>query len=146
MATFYTNEVAFDLPVVGAGFVDETAHNLELPLPGKLEVQVLVARFALPKEKTLGAVVASTLKKQAARVAHHAVLARREATVAGRPAIVLHTRWREQGVPFFERQAHIAVTEARGMLVALTGPRDAEAAGDEHFRRILDTLSLRDPD
>lgn len=144
MATYYTNEVAFDLP--DAGFVDRTAHNLELPLPGKLEVQVLVARFALPGGRTLGAAVANTIRKQAARVAHHAVLERREATVAGRPAIVIHARWREGSVPFFERQAHIAVTEERGMLVALTGPREAEPAGDDHFRRILDTLSIRDPD
>jgi hypothetical protein len=143
VTTYYVNEAAFTLP---EGFVDQTAHSVHMRLPGGLDLRLLVARFPLRPGTSLGATVAEAVKRHAARVAHHAVLDRREATVAGRPAILLQARWREQGVPFFERQAHIAVTGTRGMLLALTGPRDAEAAGDERFAHILDTLTLRDPD
>lgn len=142
MTTYYTNEAAFTLPALG--FTDETVHSVEVRLPEDRELRILVARRPVPAGQSFRAAVAEQVKGQTTRVSGYAVLERRDATVAGRPAIVMRARWRKDQVAFYERQAHLSVAEGSRLLIALTGPALAEADCDAHFERVLGSLTLRD--
>lgn len=142
MSRYYTNEAVFDLPDIG--FADSTVHSIEVRLPRNRELRLVVARFPVPAGEDFQEVIAAQVKRQAARISGYAVTERRDAEVAGRPAIVLRSRWRKDGARFYERQAHVAASAETRMLIAMTGPATAERACDEHFQRILDTLKLRD--
>ncbi|APR81788.1 Hypothetical protein A7982_07137 [Minicystis rosea] len=142
MTTYYMNEAAFDLPDVG--FVDGTVHSLEVALPRNRELRLLVARFPLTEGQAFGDAITAHVRKQSARVSGYAVTERRDTEVHGRAAVLLRSRWRSDEVKFYERQAHIAATPAARMVIAMTGPAVEQAACDEHFDRILETLKLRD--
>jgi hypothetical protein len=79
----------------------------------------------------------------AKRLSGFTVLEETEAALAGAPAILIRSRWRNEGSVLYQRQAHVAV-DWGWMLFAVTGPLAERAACDEVFEGILESLSWRD--
>lgn len=143
MATYYANELAFDLPDIG--FVDRTVYDLDGELPNGDVVGVLVVREPIPPGKSLREAVDAHLLREATRLGGYAVLDDREATLGGAAAIEVSTRWRNKRAAFYTREAHVDAGGVR-LVFTMTTILDAREACDEHIEHALSTLRLRDPD
>ena len=76
------------------------------------------------------------------RLSAYKVLDEVQAKVGGLPGILLQTRWRLEGTTYNQRQAHVIV-QGKLMIVAVSTPLDEEAACDEAFESILQTIAWR---
>lgn len=140
MANYYVNEAAIDLPE--RVFVDKTVHALEAKLPSGQTLAVFVHRRPIEGGKSLRELVNENTALNEMRLSAFAVLDEVQADVGGLPGILLRTRWRLEGQAFYQRQAHVAV-EGKLMIFAVSAPIDEEAACDETFDSILQTITWR---
>lgn len=140
MANYYVNEAMLDLPE--RVFVDKTVHALESELPSGQTLAVFVHRRPIEGEKSLRELVAENIALNDMRLSAFAVLEEVQADVGGLPGILLRTRWRLEGTSFYQRQAHVAV-EGKLMIFAVSAPSDEQAACDETFDSILQTITWR---
>jgi len=140
MANYYVNEGVFDLPE--RVFVDKTIHGLESKLPSDETLGVFVHRRPIEGGKSLRELVDENVALNQMRLSAYTVLDEAQAAVGGLPGILLRTRWRLGGVTYYQRQAHVAV-EGKLMIFAVTTPLDEQAACDETFDSILQTITWR---
>ena len=139
MANYYMDEASFDLAET---FVDKTIHALESTLPGGQKLAVFVHRRPIEGGKSLRELVDDNIALNEKRLSAYAVLDEARADVGGLPGIVLRTRWRLDGAMFHQRQAHVAV-EGKLVALAVTTPLAEQAACDETFDSILETITWR---
>lgn len=140
MANYYMNEAVLDLPE--RAFVDETVHALEAELPSGRTLAVFVHRRPIEGGKSLQDLVGENVALNRMRLSAYAVLDEAQADVGGLPGILLRTRWRLEGATFHQRQAHVAVGGTL-MIFAVSALLDEQAACDETFDSILQTLTWR---
>jgi hypothetical protein len=140
MANYYLNEAIFDLP--GRPFVDKTIHGLESKLPRDKTLGVLVHRRPVEGDKTLRALVDENIALNQKRLSGFAILDDAQAPVGGVPGVLLRMRWQRERTAFYQLQAH-AVFEGKLMIFAVSGPLDEQAACEETFESILQTLTWR---
>ncbi len=140
MANYYVNEAVFDLPE--RTFVDKTIHGLESTLPGDKTLGVFVHRRPIEGEKSLRELVDENIALNEMRLHAFTVLDEAQADVGGLPCVLLRTRFRLQGTVFYQRQAHV-VFEGKRMIFAVSGPLAEQAACDETFDSILETITWR---
>jgi hypothetical protein len=141
MATYYTNEGAFDLPDVG--FVDRTVHLFEMPLDDGGEMGLIVCRTRMPEGKSLRDVVAAHLTHEAKKLGGFAILDERDAQWAGVPAIEVCSRWRSDGKVIYQRQAHLAAPET-WVLFGMTAPLAQREACDRVMDHVLSSFRLHE--
>jgi hypothetical protein len=139
MATYFTNEGAFDLPEVG--FVDRTVHLFELQLEDGGEVGLIVCRTKMPPGKTLREVVEVHVTHEAKKLGGFKILEERDATWAGVPAIEVCSRWRSDGKVIYQRQAHLAASDT-WILFGLTGPFTERDGCDRLMDGVLSSFRL----
>ncbi len=139
MATYFTNEGAFELPEVG--FVDRTVHLFELQLENGGEVGLIVCRSKMPPGKTLREIVEVHVTHEAKKLGGFKILEERDATWAGAAAIEVCSRWRSDGKVLYQRQAHLAVSDM-WMLFGLTGPLDERDGCDHLMDQVLSSFRL----
>jgi hypothetical protein len=140
MANYYMNEAVLDLPE--RPFVDKTIHALEAELPSDQKLAVFVHRRPIEGGKSLRELVGENIALNQTRLSAFTVLDEAQADVGGLPGILLRTRWRLRGATFYQRQAHVVV-EGKLMIFAVTAPLAEQAAGDETFESILQTITWR---
>jgi hypothetical protein len=140
MANYYANEAVFDLPE--RVFDDKTVHALEAKLPSDQKLAVFVHRRPIEGGKTLRELVDENIALNEMRLSAYTVLDEVQAEVGGLPGLLLRTRWRLGGATFYQRQAHVAV-DGKLMIFAVTAPLAEQAAGDETFDSILQTITWR---
>jgi hypothetical protein len=141
MATYFTNEGAFDLPDVG--FVDRTVHLFELTLPKGGDVGLIVCRSKMPAGKSLRELVEAHVTHEAKKLGGYKILEQRETTWAGVPAIEILSRWRSEGKAIYQRQAHLAAP-GTWILFGMTAPVGEQEGCDELFDHILTSFRLHD--
>lgn len=141
MATYFTNEGAFDLPDVG--FVDRTVHLFEMDLENGGEVGLIVCRSKMPAEKTLRQIVEIHVTHEAKKLGGFKILEEREATWAGVPAIEICSRWRSNGKVLYQRQAHFAVM-GLWMLFGMNAPLDEREGCDRLMDHVLSSFRLHE--
>jgi len=141
MATYFTNEGAFDLPDVG--FIDRTVHLFEMELETGGDVGLIVCRSKMPAGKTLRQVVEVHVTHEAKKLGGFKVLEEREANWAGVPAIEICSRWRSDGKVLYQRQAHLAVT-GLWMLFGMTAPLTEREGCDRLMDHVLSTFRLHE--
>jgi hypothetical protein len=140
MATYYINEALFALPE--RDFVDRTVHVVESRLPSGDALGVIVGRRRMEEGKSLREMVDGHVADDKKRLGGFTLLDQTEATVAGAPAILVRSRWRNEGSVLYQLQAHVAL-DWTWMLFAVTGPLAERAACDETFEGILQSLVWR---
>jgi hypothetical protein len=140
MANYYVNEAVLDLPE--RPFLDKTIHALESELPSDEKLAVFVHRRPIEGGKSLRELVDENIALNQTRLPAFAVLDEAQADVGGLPGILLRTRWRIRGATFYQRQA-LVVVAGKLMIFAVTAPLDEQAAGDETFDSILQTITWR---
>jgi hypothetical protein len=140
MANYYVNEAVLDLPE--RPFLDRTIHALESELPNDQTLGVFVHRLPIEGGKSLRELVDENIALNQTRLPFFAVLDEVQADVGGLPGILIRTRWRIQRAKFYQRQAHVIVN-GKLMIFAVTTPLDEQAAGDETFDSILQTITWR---
>lgn len=140
MANYYVNEAALDLPE--RVFIDKTVHALEATLPSGQTLAVFVHRRPIEGGKGLRELVHENVALNQMRLSAFTVLDEVQADVGGLPGILLRTRWRLEGATYYQRQAHVAV-DGTLMIVAVSAPVDEQAACDETFDSILQTITWR---
>jgi hypothetical protein len=140
MASYYINEATCELPE--RTFVDKTIHALEAKLPSGKSLAVFVHRRPIEEDKTLLDLVDANVALNQMRLSGYAVLEQAEANLAGVAGILLRTRWRQQGTMLYQLQAHVAY-EGALLIFAVSGPFAEQAACDETFDTILETLVWR---
>jgi hypothetical protein len=140
MPNYYVNEAVLDLPE--RPFVDRTIHALEAELPGGQKLAVFVFRRPIEGGKSLRQLVDEDVALNRTRLHAYAVLDEAPADVGGLPGILVRARWRSGAATFCQRQAHVVVGDER-MIFAVTTPLAEQAAGDETFDGILQTITWR---
>jgi hypothetical protein len=140
MANYYVNEAAFDL--TDRVFVDKTVHALESKLPSGQTLAVFVHRRPIEGSKSLRELVDENVALNEMRLSAFKVLDEVQADVGGLPGILLRTRWRLGGTMYHQRQAHVAAS-GKLMIFAVSAPFDEQAACDETFETILQTITWR---
>ena len=140
MANYYVNEAVFD--VTERVFVDKTVHAIETKLPSGQTLAVFIHRRPIEEGKTLRELVDENIALNDMRLSAYKVLDEVQAKVGGLPGILLQTRWRLEGTTYNQRQAHVIV-QGKLMIVAVSTPLDEEAACDEAFESILQTIAWR---
>lgn len=140
MANYYTNEALFDL--TERVFVDKTVHALETKLPSGQTLAVFVHRRPIEAGKNLRQLVDENIALNDMRLSAYKVTDEVQANVGGLPGILLRTRWKLEGTTYQQRQAYVIVAD-KLMIVAVTAPLDEEAACDEAFESILQTIAWR---
>jgi hypothetical protein len=141
MATYFTNEGAFDLPEVG--FVDRTVHLFELELEQGGEVGLIVCRSKMPVGRTLRELVEAHVTHEAKKLGGFKILEERETSWAGLPAIEVCSRWRSEGKVVYQRQAHIAAAEL-WLLFGMTAPLDQREACDQLLDHVLSSFRVHE--
>lgn len=134
------NEAAFALPETP--FVDKTMHTIESRLPGGGALDVIVLRRPMEVGKSLRESVDLHIATNEKRLSGFTLLETTESTIAGASAIQIRSRWRHEGRALYQLQAHI-VNDGTWMLFAVTGPITEQAACDEAFEGILQSLTWR---
>lgn len=140
MPSYDVNEAVFDLPE--RVFTDKTIHALEAELPGGQRLAVFLHRRPIEGGKSLRAHVEENVALNQTRLSAYAVLDQVEAPVGGLPGILLQARWRHEGATYQQRQAFVEV-DGQLMIVAVSAPLAEQAAGDEAFDSILQTIRWR---
>lgn len=140
MATYYTNEGAFDLP---DGFADKSVHTFSRPLDGGGEIGVVVARARLPKGNTLEQMVVGHVEQEAKTLRAFSVVERRPGEVAGVIAIDVSSRFRDGAAMAYQRQLHF-VAYGQWMLIGVTSPLVARGDCDEMLAHVVSTFRLRE--
>jgi hypothetical protein len=140
MANYYVNEAMLDLPE--RVFVDKTVHALEAKLPSGGTLAVFVHRRPIEGDKSLRELVGEHVALNQMRLSAFTVLDEVQADVGGLPGILLRTRWRLEGATYYQRQAHVAAS-GKLMIFAVSAPVDEQAACDESFESILQTVTWR---
>jgi hypothetical protein len=138
MANYYLNEAVCELPE--RSFADKTIHALEAKLPSGSSLAVFVHRRPIEGNKNLRQLVEDNVLLNQTRLSAYAVLEQAEANVGGVPGTLLRTRWRQKGALFYQLQAHV-VFQGKLMIFAVSGPFAEQAACDQTFDTILDTLT-----
>jgi hypothetical protein len=139
--TYYTNELALDLPDVG--FVDRTVTTLEAITPGGHVHALTVSRAPLADSADLAAHVKANLGRASVQLRSHQVLFVRDAEIASCPAIEVATQWRGALSWIYTRQAHLAVS-GQWLVFSANAPLDARETCDELLEQVLGTLRIRD--
>jgi hypothetical protein len=139
MAAYYMNEGSFDLPDMG--FVDQTTHVFEAVRGEDRTVGLIVCRTPFPQGKSLRELVAAHVTHEAKRLSSYRILDEAETTRAGVPAIEIRSRWRHDGKPVYQRQAHLAANET-WLLFGMSTSIEDQALCDKTMERILATLAL----
>ena len=140
MANYYLNEAVIDLP--DRVFTDKTIHGLESKLPNDQKLGVFVHRRPIEAGQTLRQLVDENVALNQMRLSAFAVLDEVQASVGGLPGILLRTRWRSGGATFLQRQAHVVV-EGKLIILAVTTPLAEQAACDETFESMVQTVTWR---
>jgi hypothetical protein len=141
MGLYYVNEAAFELPDIG--LADRTVHQLDASLPESDGVALRIPRAPLPAGKALADVVAENVRRAERQLSAHAVVFRREAEIAGCPAIEIAVEWRGEVGMVYTRQAHLDVG-GTWLVFAGNAPQEDRAACDELLDRALATFRVRD--
>jgi len=141
MAAYYTNEGAFDLPELG--FVDRTVHVFEAPLGEEDELGLIVCRTRMPAGKSLRDMVAAHVTEEAKKLGGYAILDERETSWAGVPAIEIASRWRHEGAPVYQRQAHLLAND-KWLIFAMSAPLASRETCDRAMAHVLGTFRLHD--
>ena len=143
MANYYVNEAVLALPE--RTFVDKTIHALEGELPNDQKLGVFVHRRQLEsggRSKSLQELVDENIALNNTRLPYFTVIDQVQADVGGLPGLLVRTSWRLKREKFYQRQAHVIVN-GKLMIFAVTTPLDEQAAGDETFDSILQTITWR---
>jgi hypothetical protein len=140
MANYYVNEAVLDLPE--RPFLDKTIHALEAELPSDEKLTVFVHRVPIEGDKSLRELVDENIALNQTRLPAFAVLDEAQADVGGLPGIVMRTSWRIKREKFYQRQVHVVVA-GKLMVFAVTTSLDEQAACDETFDSILQTITWR---
>lgn len=141
MASYYMNEAVFDLPP--RPFADATIHALESKLPDGRTIGVFVQRSAMREGSTLREAVDENVALNQKRLMGYAVTEERQVVLRGEPCVLLRTNWRHERGAYYQRQAHVVLGD-KHLIFAASGPLDAQAACDESFGCMLETLTWRD--
>ena len=137
--SYYMNEGAFELPDVD--FRDRTTHVLEADVGGH-SLTLVVVRSTLPEGKTLRQMAQLRVLDEMQRLAGYTVLAEREASWSGQPALEFASRWRHEGRVIYQQQGHLALG-ATWIYLALSACFEAQAVVDTWFEHIRETFRLR---
>lgn len=140
MANYYLNEAVLDLPE--RTFVDKTIHALEGELPNDQTLGVFVHRRLIEDGQSLQELVDENIALNNTRLPYFTVIDQVQADVGGLPGILVRTHWRLKRESFYQRQAHVIVS-GKLMIFAVTTSFDEQAAGDETFDSILQTITWR---
>lgn len=140
MTNYYVNEAVFDL--TERVFVDKTIHALETTLPSGQKLAVFMHRRVIEGGKSLRELVDENVAMNDMRLSAYKVFDEVQAKVGGLPGILLRTRWKIEGTTYHQRQAYVVV-QGKLMIVAVSAPLDEEAACDEAFEGILQTIAWR---
>lgn len=153
MASYYVNEAVFELPDLG--FADKTIHAVEAELPNGQKLAVFVHRrpirdggapltsaSTVGAGKSLRALVDENIALNRTRLHHYTVVDEVEAPVGGLQGILVRACWHRERAVFCQRQGHVIVGDNL-MIFAVTTPLAEEAAGDEAFESILQTITWR---
>jgi hypothetical protein len=140
MADYYLNEAVFGL--TDRPFADKTIHGLEAKLEGGKTLGVLVHRRPIDGTKGLRELVDENVALNRTRLSAYTVLDEVRADVGGLPGILVRTRWRQQGVMFYQLQAHVAL-EDKILIVAVSSELTEQAACDATFDSILESITWR---
>ena len=133
------NEGAFELPA--AAVTDQTTHVVEAR-QGEHTLTLVVCRAAQPAGKSLRQLAQGRVLDEMARLAGYSVLAEREASWDGVPALEIGSRWRHEGRAIYQQQAHLSLG-GRWIFFALSTPFEGRAAADAWFDQIRESLRLR---
>ena len=133
MVMHVTNDAMFELPDVG--FVDRTAHDLDLDLGPGASLGMLVVRTPLVGGASLHAAVREHVLTEAKRLAGYRLLEEAAAELGGRPAFVVAARWSHGAAELYTREAHAACGAVR-LSLAMTSPLARRAICDEHFAHV----------
>lgn len=139
MPLYYLNEAVLDLPA--RPFVDKTVHGLESKLSSGNTLGVLVHRRAVAGS-SLSSLVDESLAENERRLSGFATEGRRELCVDGVPTIALCVRWRQGQRENVQLQAYALVGEVL-MVFAVSASEEDQAACEETFATLLDTLTWR---
>jgi hypothetical protein len=141
MGVYYMNEAAFELPDIG--LADRTVTRLDVITPEGRSHAVLLQRTPIPEGGQLDDLVTANLREAVLRHRAHRVLFRRDAEIAGRPAIEIGAQWDGGVRVIYTRQAHL-VRGGVWLAFSAHGPIDDRATADAHMDHLLATLHLRD--
>ena len=133
------NEGAFELPDVDLR--DRTTHVLEAE-DGGHGLTLVVVRTPLPEGKSLRQVAQLRVLDEMGRLSGYAVLAEKEASWSGLPALEFASRWRHEGQAIYQQQGHLALG-GTWICLALSAVFEAQAVVDTWFDRIRATFRLR---
>ena len=139
MSAYYMNEGAFELPDVI--LKDRTTHVLETE-DGGHSLTLVVVRSALPEGKSLRQMAQLRVLDEMGRLSGYTVLAEREASWSGLPALEFASRWRHEGRVIYQQQGHLALGAA-WIYLALSAVVEAQPVVDTWFARIRETFRLR---
>lgn len=138
MATYFTNEGAFDLPEVG--FTDRTVHLFEATDEAG-DLGLMIVRTNMPEGKSLRELVEAHIIDEAKKLGGFKILEQREAFWAGVPAIEICSRWRSDGQVMYQRQVHLAA-QGLWLLFASTAPLAEQVACDKIMDHVLTSFRL----
>ena len=141
MATYFTNEGAFDLPDIG--FTDRTVHLFDMPLENEGELGLIICRTKIPEGRSLRELVQAHVTHEAKKLVGYKIIEEREANWAGLPAIEISSRWRSAGKVVYQRQAHLAAPET-WILFGMTAPLEERDACDRVLNHVLSSFRLHD--
>jgi hypothetical protein len=95
-----------------------------------------------PLGKTIRQLAAQRMAAEMVRLAGYAVVEQREVAWCDTPAFEFASRWRNEGVAYYQRQVHFA-PDGLWRSFSLSGPLVSRAACDEWFEQIRTSLRLR---
>jgi hypothetical protein len=140
MPNYYVNEAVFTLP--DKGFVDRTLHRLESKLTGDEAMGLEIRRVPLEPGKSLRQLVDAEVAATKTTVSGFTIVEDVELAMDGAPAIVLRARLRALDMPYYQRQAHVAL-EKTWLSFIVTAPFAERATCDQTFERIVHSLEWR---
>lgn len=140
MSTYYVDEAVFELPDLA--FADQTLHRLEMPLERGAPLEIEIRRVPMGRGQSIRQLVDAELAQDGSKLGGFSIEEEQETFIDGSPAVFVRARLRANDAVYRQRKAHVACAET-WITIAVTGPDDERAAGDEAFARIVTSLEWR---
>jgi hypothetical protein len=147
MATYYTNELVFDLP---DELKDKTHHIFSLVDEGPSEFNVVISRHPVGDTETLESYGCRLQTEMEKALPHFKLLGSHTIIVAGILGWGLEYRWMNQGQWLHQRQVSLLhqLTPGQRQVVQVTATATGEftTAWKERFTSLLGSIRLRQAD
>lgn len=138
----HTNDLSFERP---DWLVDRTHHLLSVSEEGPSAFNIVLSRTPVERE-TLDEIADRIATELAATIEGFVAGPRQNATVAGRPALILQCEWTQNGQHLYQRQAVLIADTPEGRVlhqITATASGDAKQRHTAAFPAVLASLRLR---